>query len=238
MIRARGRWWAYGTGEGGSTLAGLVSDDLVRWQPWTPRVSGAGGHLAGTTHWWAPEVVEWDEIFHLYFSAGVARALPAPDRAEGDWVPVALPADDWQLFQRGRAIHGGTYDWHTCEGPSVVEHEGRFWCLYSGGSWQTEGYGMAAVWADHPLGPWHAAGAGPTVIRTLAGRVVGPGHASVVADLAGTDWLAYHAWDEAMTAAGCASTRCGGRTAVPSATAPAPTSDRSRPGARACLPYA
>jgi GH43 family beta-xylosidase len=264
VLAAQGRWWVFGTGQG-DELVGMVSDDLLAWQPLESLLEDDEDVLAELPTRWAPEVSARDGRYLLYFSAGqadaghrvfvaesstpagpytrvrpvegldevfaidahvlaapdghylfyatdrldtqrvgtavVVRRLVAPDRVEAAWYPVAMPTADWQLFARGRAIHGGTYDWHTCEGPFVVRRGERWWCLYSGGSWQTDGYGMSASWAEHPLGPWHDLGEqGPTVIRTVPGRALGPGHASVVTDLAGQDWLAYHAWDEARTA--------------------------------------
>jgi len=93
------------------------------------------------------------------------------------------------------------YDWHTCEGPFVVRRQERYWCLYSGGNWQQPSYGVSVASAPTPLGPWTEEPAdGPQVIRTVPDRVHGPGHASVVTDDAGEDWLVYHAWDPAHSA--------------------------------------
>jgi beta-xylosidase len=264
VIRAHGRWWAIGT-SGADAMTGLVSDDLVSWEPWTLTLSSNEPHLDGRTHVWAPEVTSHGDRFHLYFSAGVedrhhkifvadadspdgpyvdvrplegiaepfaidahvfsergnhylyyavdrtdrprvgtvivVQELVEPDRVDASCRPVVLPGADWQIYERQRSMYGAMYDWHTCEGPFVVRRESRYWCLYSGGSWQTESYGMGSSWADDPLGPWHdVSHDGPTVIRTAPGVARGPGHASVITDLAGDDWLVYHAWDEAMTA--------------------------------------
>jgi beta-xylosidase len=116
---------------------------------------------------------------------------------------VARARCDWQRFASGRAMYGRVFDWHTLEGPYVVMHQGRYYCLYSGGCWQTDTYGVDYVTADAVLGPWSDEGAerGPRVLRTVPGRVIGPGHCSVVeaTDDAGT-YLAYHAWDTGMGA--------------------------------------
>ncbi|MEE6274526.1 glycoside hydrolase family 43 protein [Georgenia sp. MJ206] len=135
-------------------------------------------------------------------TAVVVDRLVSPDQLAGDARPVVTASGDWQLFRAGRPMYGGVHDWHTCEGPFVVRRQGRYWCLYSGGNWQESTYGVAAVWAEHPLGPWHEApgGPGPNVIRSRPGVVHGPGHASVVTDTSGTDWLVYHAWDPDGTA--------------------------------------
>ena len=254
-------WCAVGTGDDGRTLAGLSSADLVTWQPWGPVLEPATV-LEGATHCWAPEVVQRDGAFWLYYSAGVedrghrlrvARAeraqgpyadcgvvltesepfaidphpfrdddgqwylfhsvdrlegervgtvivvdrLLTPDRLAGRPQAVVTPSADWQVFERQRAIYGQVVDWHTCEGPFVVKRGGRYWCLYSGGNWQNPTYGVAAVHAPTPLGPWREARPGASVVRTRPGVAHGPGHASVVTDASGADWLVYHAWDPA-----------------------------------------
>lgn len=131
----------------------------------------------------------------------VVDRMLAPDRLVGDPQPVVTPSADWQLFLAGRSMYGGVHDWHTCEGPFVVRRADRYWCLYSGGNWQEATYGVSAAWAPHPLGPWtEEAGDAPTVIRTRPDVAHGPGHASVVTDQAGDDWLVYHAWDAAGSA--------------------------------------
>jgi len=55
--------------------------------------------------------------------------------------------------------------------------------------------------ADHPLGPWvEPRSARPTLLRSVPGALLGPGHNSVVTGPDGADWLVYHAWDASFTA--------------------------------------
>ena len=125
------------------------------------------------------------------------RALAADRRV------VVRPYADWNLYEANRHWYGRTWDaWYTIEGPFVRKHAGRYFCLFSGGAWRKANYGVSYAVADHPLGPWQVApGDGPVVLRTAPGRVVGPGHASVVASPDGrSDWLVYHGWDERATA--------------------------------------
>lgn len=131
----------------------------------------------------------------------VVDRMLSPTRPAGDPRPVVAATGDWQLYLAGRTMYGAVHDWYTCEGPFCVRRGGRYWCLYSGGNWQRETYGVAAVSAPTPLGPWSAEPAElPTVVRTAPDHAVGPGHASVVTDDVGQDWLVYHAWDPAGTA--------------------------------------
>jgi beta-xylosidase len=115
---------------------------------------------------------------------------------------VARARCDWQRFAANRPMHGQAYDWHTLEGPCVIPHDGRYYCLYSGGCWQDMSYGVDYVVAPDVLGPWSDAGAelGPRVLRTIPGHVMGPGHCSVVEAPDRRAYICYHAWDPAMTA--------------------------------------
>jgi GH43 family beta-xylosidase len=108
---------------------------------------------------------------------------------------------DWQIYQRNRLHYGREWSaWHTVEGPCVVAHDGRYFCFYSGGNWQTENYGVSWAVADHPLGPWkHADESGPLVLRQTP-TALGPGHNSYAVAPDGTEMLVYHAWDRARTA--------------------------------------
>jgi GH43 family beta-xylosidase len=135
----------------------------------------------------------------------VVDRLLAMDRLEGKPREVRRPACDWMVFELRRAVKKGL-DWYTAEGPFVLrpaETGGRYVCFYSGGRWEHPNYGVGYTLADHPLGPWtdDANIAGPQVLTTDPGRVIGPGHNSVVT---GPDLLApyivYHAWNVGLTA--------------------------------------
>jgi beta-xylosidase len=110
----------------------------------------------------------------------------------------------WQIYERNRDYKGKLWEaWHCVEGPFVLFHEGRYYCLYSGGAWYTENYGLGFAVADNPLGPWRDEFAhhGPTVLKGIPGHVLGPGHNSVVM---GPDdqtlFVVYHAWDQDRSA--------------------------------------
>lgn len=117
---------------------------------------------------------------------------------------VVRAKGDWQIYERNRHWYNRTWDaWHTVEGPCVVEHGGRYYCLYSGGCWQGPDYGVGFAVADHPLGPYtdEWGHLGPRVLRGIPGKVLGPGHNSVVVGPdERTEFVVYHAWDPAQTA--------------------------------------
>jgi beta-xylosidase len=151
-----------------------------------------------------------DGSWYLYYARDELEGerpgtVLAVDRLDGMLALAGAPrtllraSGDWQRFSRDRPIYGGSYDWHTLEGPFVRRRHGRVWLLYSGGSWDSDGYGVGVAVADHPLGPFREPEPGPALLRTVPGRVLGPGHCSVVEGPDGGDWLVYHAWDLAGT---------------------------------------
>lgn len=107
---------------------------------------------------------------------------------------------DWQLFQSNRTMYGKIYDWHTLEGPSVLKHEGKYYCFYSGGCYQNETYGVDYGVADRVTGPYTDKGneKGARVLRTSE-ELIGPGHNSFVKGPDGKTYMVYHAWDKAMS---------------------------------------
>jgi beta-xylosidase len=159
----------------------------------------------------------------------VVQPLDSMTELAPQWRVVARARHDWQRFAADRYMpaYAATFDWHTLEGPFVVKHDTHYYCLYSGGCWQTQSYGVDYVVAEHVLGPYvdQGAAAGPRILRTVPGRVIGPGHCSVVRGPQATaQMLAYHAWDPAA----CASTRSSSR--------PQDRARQVRPGARRPCP--
>jgi beta-xylosidase len=117
---------------------------------------------------------------------------------------VLRASGDWQIYEKNRDYKGRVWPaWYCIEGPHVTFHEGKYYCFYSGGAWHGTEYGVGFATADHPMGPWRgdSAKAGPTVLTGIPGKVIGPGHNSVVL---GPDnqtlFMVYHAWDPGRTA--------------------------------------
>lgn len=152
-----------------------------------------------------------DGTWYLYYArdylsgerVGTALAvaqLEGMTQFVGEPRTVLRATQDWQLYAAQRQIYGQTLDWHTLEGPFVVKRGGRYYCFYSGGAWTNLSYGVSYAVADHPLGPWlEPAALEPTLLKTISGQVIGPGHNSVIVGPDGRDYLVYHAWDAAHT---------------------------------------
>lgn len=113
---------------------------------------------------------------------------------------VVRPHADWQLFRKGRTMYGSVYDWHTIEGAAMRVHNGRYYCFYSGGAWEFDNYGLSYVTADHPLGPYSRPEHEGPLLKTVPGKVIGPGHNSFTESPAAQEYTVYHAWDAAMSA--------------------------------------
>ena len=84
----------------------------------------------------------------------------------------------------------------------VRKHDGRHYCFYSGGCWQNDTYGVDYAVAESIIGTYSDAGNedGPRILRSVPGKVIGPGHNSIVEGPDGSDIIVYHAWDVGMTA--------------------------------------
>lgn len=158
-----------------------------------------------------PKDGQWYLFFARdYFDERVGTGTAVVPLADDMITPAAPPqtvlraSQDWQIFERNRTIYGKQWDaWHTVEGPFVVEHAGLYYCLYSGGAWHSELYGVGYGVAEHPLGPyrddWSAEG--PVILKGIPGKVHGPGHNSVVLGPDDrTEFIVYHAWDPEKTA--------------------------------------
>ncbi len=158
-----------------------------------------------------PQSGEWFLFFAKDFLDGrvgtgtaVVRLGDDMQSVEGEIQTVIRASSDWHIYERNRPLYGQHFDaWHTVEGAFVLFHEGLYYCLYSGGAWQTPGYGVSYGVASHPLGPWRDewSAQGPSVLRGVPNHVIGPGHCSAVLgpDNA-TLWCVYHAWDLEQTA--------------------------------------
>ncbi|MDX2137535.1 MAG: glycoside hydrolase family 43 protein [Chloroflexota bacterium] len=144
----------------------------------------------------AKDFLERDEQHHVGTGIVVDRLMDMLTLA-GDPRLVVRPHADWHLFRLQRTMYGNIYDWYTVEGPSVLQHDGLYYCFYSGGAWEKENYGVSYVVAEHPLGPWQQVQT--QVLRSLPPDVIGPGHNSFAVAPDGRQMMVYHAWDAART---------------------------------------
>jgi GH43 family beta-xylosidase len=121
---------------------------------------------------------------------------------EGRPRPVTRARYDWQVYDPQRKEKGGVR-WHTVEGPFVLKRKGVYYQMFSGGNWQNPTYGVSFAVTDDLAKDeeWLQFSDGLKVLpilRTLEGKVVGPGHNSVVRGPNNRElFCVYHRWTEA-----------------------------------------
>jgi beta-xylosidase len=125
-----------------------------------------------------------------------AKRMTSMTSVESQTTAILAPDSDWQIYERSRSMYGRVFDWHTLEGPTVVQRVDGYHLFFSGGSWEGDGYGVSVATAASPLGPWqHTPMDRPDVLSTAITGLRGPGHNSVVRDGDGSDLIVYHAWN-------------------------------------------
>lgn len=126
-----------------------------------------------------------DFLDRSHIGTGTVRdRMVDPFTLAGEPTPVTLPRYDWHVYHPNRP-EKGYVRWHTVEGPFVLKHEGRYYQMFSGGNWQNPTYGVSYAVADSldRAEEWQQAADGERILpilRTIEGKVVGPGHNSVV----------------------------------------------------------
>lgn len=158
-----------------------------------------------------PQSGQWYFYFAKdFFDQRPGTALAMVRLADDMMTPVGPVATvlrafaDWQIYERNRPLYDKTWDaWHTIEGPAVIFKDGKYHCFYSGGNWQTPGYGVGCAVADDILGPYvdEQSQEAASVLKSIPGKLIGPGHNSVVLGPDGqTYFIVYHSWNEDRTA--------------------------------------
>ena len=144
--------------------------------------------------------VDFLDYTHIGTGAVADRMLD-PLTLAGNPKPVTRARYDWQVYDPHRIEKGGVR-WHTVEGSFVLKHKGKYYHMFSGGNWQNVSYGVsyATTSAINIQDEWTQVADGVQVLpilRTLPGKVVGPGHNSVVRDPSNRQlFCVYHRWSQ------------------------------------------
>lgn len=151
---------------------------------------------------YARDFLDFDEHTRAGTALVVDRLIDMT-RLAGERKVVMRATCDWQRFQANRPMYGQIYDWHTLEGPCVRYRDGKYYCFYSGGCYQGDSYGVDYGTSLAVTGPYSDDGteSGPRVLKTVPGKVIGPGHHSIVTGPDDrSELVVYHAWDPQMRA--------------------------------------
>ncbi|AQQ09799.1 Extracellular endo-alpha-(1-_5)-L-arabinanase 1 precursor [Sedimentisphaera cyanobacteriorum] len=122
---------------------------------------------------------------------------------EGQVHTVMRAFSDWQIYERNRDWYDKTWPaWYTVEGPAVLHKDGKYYCFYSGGNWQTPGYGVGCAVSKDITGPYKDpwSESEPSVLSSDDTELIGPGHNSVIKAPDGQTWfIVYHSWNSEQT---------------------------------------
>lgn len=101
-------------------------------------------------------------------------ALPVWNRALGK--PTLVTQGDRAWEDKDGDPNNGSLR-YTNEGPTALYHHGKYYCLYSGGSWDLPNYSVGYAMAPSLAGPWEKVA--PPILRSTP-WIDGPGHNCVV----------------------------------------------------------
>ena len=131
-----------------------------------------------------------DAKYYLYYvdlhQGFKIRVQPMSDplTKSGDTEVVIRPTEAWEK------ISG-----QVTEGPFMLKRNGVYYLMYSGTGADSPNYGIGYATAKSPLGPFAKFEGNPVVRR--GGKVLGPGHHSVIEGPDKKLWLVYHQkWDD------------------------------------------
>ncbi len=162
--------------------------------PWTdsgaPLVKSSGSlHTASID---AAQFTDGDGRRYLYWGSYRETGIMAAE----------LSRDGRRLISEPRTVVA------TGEAPQVVRHGDHYYMVFSDSTCcagVNSGYTVSVGRADNPLGPFvdregvplaDRRYGGTTVLTANGNSWIGPGHQAIATDLAGQDWLMYHAIDK------------------------------------------
>ncbi len=81
--------------------------------------------------------------------------------------------------------------WTVTEGPTVLEHDGKYYLFYSANDFRSIDYAVGYAIADRPTGPWEKYSGNPILSRDLIGEN-GTGHGDFFRDSTGQYYYVFH----------------------------------------------
>ena len=166
MIRSAGRYYLFTTGRGVSAWS---SPDMKSWERLAPVHAAAPGWTESVVpgfgtrnHMWAPDVIERDGTFYLYYSVSAfGRNTSAIGVATNTTLDPADPSFRW--VDRGMVVQSvpGRDLWNAIDPNVVIDSAGTPWMTF-GSFWA----GMKLVKLDSTM----TRVAEPQIWRTIAAR--------------------------------------------------------------------
>lgn len=157
-------------------MVGQITDPTNKWA-----IDGTVLQLNGELYFiWSGWEGNVNVAQHLYIAH-----MSDPCTIDSERVMISTPRYTWE--KNGNPLIN--------EGPTVLQHEGKTFLVYSAsGSW-TDFYclGMLTLTGDDPLDPDHWGKDNRPVFQRRVGVAYGPGHCSFTTAADGSVWMVYHA---------------------------------------------
>ena len=157
-------------------MVGQITDPTNKWA-----IDGTVLQLNGELYFiWSGWEGNVNVAQHLYIAH-----MSDPCTIDSERVMISTPQYTWE--KNGNPLIN--------EGPTVLQHEGKTFLVYSAsGSW-TDFYclGMLTLTGDDPLDPDHWDKDNRPVFQRRVGVAYGPGHCSFTTAADGSVWMVYHA---------------------------------------------
>ena len=157
-------------------MVGQITDPSGKWA-----IDGTVMELGGELYFiWSG----WEGDTNVAQNIYIAH-MSDPCTIDSERVCISVPKFSWEK-------HGKPY---VNEGPTVLQHEGKTFLVYSAsGSW-TDYYclGMLTLTGDDPMNPDHWKKESRPVFKMAEGVCYGPGHSSFSTAVDGSVWMIYHA---------------------------------------------
>lgn len=156
-------------------MVGQITDPSDKWA-----IDGTVMELNGELYFlWSGWEGDKDGKQNIYIAH-----MSDPCTIDSERVMISTPEYNWE-----------TVEWPDVnEGPTVLQHDGRTFVVYSAsGSW-TDYYclGMLTLVGDDPMNPDHWEKEAQPVFSRNEGVCYGPGHSSFSTAVDGSVWMIYH----------------------------------------------
>lgn len=115
-------------------------------------------------------IIDGQKVSHMY----VQELNDTLDKVVDEPVFLFGPSQEWEGLE-------GDIVWN--EGPFVLQHEERYYLMYSANFYGGPDYAIGYAVANHPLGPFEKYEENPILASDLSLGISGPGHNSVVVGL-------------------------------------------------------
>lgn len=105
-----------------------------------------------------------------------------------------LSADGSHLLtpRRSLAVNDQSWEGAVIEGPTMWQHDGKYYLFYSGNDYSGASYAVGYSLCTGPMGPCTESQSNP-ILKSRC-KAAGPGGETITTDARDQTWMVYHAW--------------------------------------------